>query len=91
MTVRHLVIAAALGGFGIVSLLAPASAEAQSTTTGAIQGQVSDADTGEPLAGVTVVASSPALQGTQTAFSDDDGVTIAMAALTADQIRPYRS
>jgi len=74
MTVRHLVIAAALGGFGIVSLLAPASAEAQSTTTGAIQGQVSDADTGEPLAGVTVVASSPALQGTQTAFSDDDGV-----------------
>jgi len=24
-------------------------------------------------------------------FSDDDGVTIAMAALTADQIRPYRS
>ena len=36
MTARHLVIAAALAGSGIVQLLAAPSADAQSTTTGAI-------------------------------------------------------
>jgi outer membrane receptor protein involved in Fe transport len=73
MTARHLLIAAALGSFGIQWLAAPPAA-AQSTTTGAIQGKVTDADTGEALAGVTVIVSSPVLQGTQTAISDENGV-----------------
>ena len=38
---------------------------AQSATDRRIQGVVTDADTGEPLLGVTVVATSPALQGTR--------------------------
>ena len=72
MTVRHLVFAVALTGLA-VQLPAVPRARAQSTTTGAIQGQVADADTGESLAGVTVVVSSPVLQGTQTAISDENG------------------
>ncbi|HEY6176498.1 MAG TPA: TonB-dependent receptor [Kofleriaceae bacterium] len=73
MTARHLLIAAALGSFGIQWIAAPPAA-AQSTTTGAIQGKVTDADTGEALAGVTVVVTSPVLQGTQTAISDENGL-----------------
>ncbi len=71
MTARHLVIAAALAGVAIALAASPAAA--QSTTTGAILGRVVDADTGENLAGVTVVVTSPALQGTQTAISDENG------------------
>ncbi len=71
MTARHLVIAAALAGVAIALLAPPAAA--QSTTTGAILGRVVDADTGENLAGVTVVVTSPALQGTQSAISDENG------------------
>jgi hypothetical protein len=41
--------------------------------TGTIQGVVSDAATGEPMIGTTVVAESPALQGTQTAITDEKG------------------
>src|SRR5215470_3117202 len=73
MTARHLVIAAALGSFGIQWIAAPL-AVAQSTTTGAIQGKVTDADTGEALPGVTVIVTSPVLQGTQTAISDENGL-----------------
>jgi len=40
---------------------------------GKVAGQVSDAKTGERLAGVTVVASSPTLHGTQTAITDESG------------------
>ncbi|HMG52321.1 MAG TPA: carboxypeptidase regulatory-like domain-containing protein, partial [Kofleriaceae bacterium] len=72
MTARHLVFAVALAGLA-VQLSAVPRARAQSTTTGAIQGQVTDADTGDNLAGVTVVVSSPVLQGTQTAISDENG------------------
>lgn len=44
-----------------------------SATAGAIAGGVCDARTGELLAGVTVVVNSPALQGTQTAITDETG------------------
>jgi outer membrane receptor protein involved in Fe transport len=55
-------------------LLLTTTAAAQGLTTGAIQGRVLDVESGEPLAGVTVVVSSPALQGTQAAISDESGV-----------------
>jgi hypothetical protein len=71
-TARHLAIAAALA-CAAVQLFAVPRAAAQSNTTGAIQGQITDADSGEKLPGVTVVVSSPALQGTQTAISDENG------------------
>src|SRR5688572_16697315 len=76
MTTRHLVISAALGVavLPLGSTVAPDDAAAQSNTTGAIQGKVTDEASGEPLAGVTIVVSSPALQGTQTAFSDENGL-----------------
>jgi outer membrane receptor protein involved in Fe transport len=48
-------------------------AAAQSSTTGAIQGTVTDARTGEKLVGVTVLVSSTSLQGEQTAFTDENG------------------
>jgi outer membrane receptor protein involved in Fe transport len=58
----------------IVLMLGWASvAAAQSSTTGAIQGTVSDAKTGEKLVGVTVLVSSTSLQGEQTAFTDENG------------------
>ena len=46
---------------------------AQSATTGSIQGTVHDSKTGEALAGVTVVATSPALANVQTAITDESG------------------
>lgn len=49
------------------------SAPATSSTTGAMQGAVSENKTGEKLAGVTIVASSPSLTGTQTAITDENG------------------
>src|SRR5688500_14217044 len=58
----------------LVVILAGRQAAAQNATSGAIQGVVADAASGEPFAGVTVVATSPALQGTQSAFTDADGV-----------------
>ncbi len=49
----------------VLLLLHPAAA--QSLTTGAIRGRITDKESGEPLAGVTVTI------GTQTAFTDADG------------------
>ncbi len=46
---------------------------AQTAVTGAIQGVVTDKATGDGLAGVTVVVTSPALQGTQSAITDGSG------------------
>lgn len=40
---------------------------------GAIQGQVHDATSGEPLVGVTVVVTAPELVGAQTAITDERG------------------
>ncbi len=56
----------------LLALVAPAAA--QGLTTGAIRGVVTDVATREPLPGVTIVVSSPALQGTQATITDEDGV-----------------
>ena len=40
---------------------------------GAIQGVIADSRTGEPIAGVTAIATSPALAQTQTAITDERG------------------
>jgi hypothetical protein len=51
--------------------LAPRTAVA--AVTGAIEGVVTDQQTGKKLGGVTVSVTSPALQGEQTEFTDADG------------------
>ncbi|HWU90503.1 MAG TPA: TonB-dependent receptor [Kofleriaceae bacterium] len=74
MKPRHLLIAATLGTSGLVAHLHdPATARAQSTTSGAIQGVITDKATGEKLPGVTVTVTSPSLQGAQTALTDESG------------------
>jgi len=70
MRLRRILPASALG---FVALLCAATASAQTTTAGAIQGTVADASTGQPMLLVTVVASSPSLQGTQSEFTDASG------------------
>ena len=57
----------------VLAISVPIAAEAQSLTTGAIQGRVTDKDSGEALAGVTITVSGPALIEPQTAFTDEDG------------------
>ena len=70
LLIENLLIAAALAG----SLVAGGQrALAQSATAGAVQGVVSEKASGQVMAGVTVVATSPALQGTQSALSDVNG------------------
>jgi hypothetical protein len=59
--------------FGLLSLLSSSVVYAQSVTTGAVYGVITDADTGESLAGVTVVVTSSA-SVSQTAITDDKGV-----------------
>ena len=54
--------------------LSQRAAYAQSATTGAVRGIIKDSKTGEPLIGVTIVATSPALKGTQSAVSDENGL-----------------
>ena len=75
MNARKLLIAALTGTTGLIGahLLDPATARAQSSTTGAVQGVVTDEKTGEKLPGVTVIATSPALAQTQTAITDENG------------------
>lgn len=68
-TKKLAIVAAALATLCLVAQ----SARAQSSTAGAIQGVVTDKNTGEALAGVTVIATSPALQGEQTAMTDEQG------------------
>jgi outer membrane receptor protein involved in Fe transport len=51
----------------LLIVLGASIAHAQSTTTGAVQGRVTDADTGEPLGGVTVTI------GSQVTNTDEDG------------------
>lgn len=46
---------------------------AQSATTGAIRGEVRNVKTGELLVGATVIVTSLALQGNQSAVTDDNG------------------
>ena len=74
MKSKHLLIAAlGFGGFAVGSLVDTTPAAAQSATTGAIQGVITDSKTGEKLAGVTVTVTSPSLQGAQTAITDENG------------------
>ena len=48
-------------------------AHAQTSTTGAVRGVISDAESGEPVAGATVVVRGPALQGQQAVLTDSEG------------------
>ena len=59
-----------------VAVMAAGVANAQSTTTGAVSGIVTDKATGQPMLLVTVVATSPALQsggGQVSEFTDASG------------------
>src|SRR5688500_10853124 len=58
--------------FGIAALVAT-EANAQSTTSGAVSGVVTDKATGQPMLLVTVVATSTALQGQVSEFTDASG------------------
>ncbi len=49
------------------------SGVASAQVTGTIIGVVTDAQTGKPVAGALIVATSPALQGEQTAITESDG------------------
>ena len=74
MTTRSILFAALVGASGLtLHLVDPSIARAQSSTTGAIQGVITDAASSAPLAGVTVIATSPATQQQQTAITDDKG------------------
>src|SRR5687768_5565104 len=57
----------------IGALLSASTALAQSNTTGAVQGSITDQGSGESVVGATVVATSPALQGTQAELTDASG------------------
>jgi len=65
-------LSVALAFVACVGLFA-SDAFAQSSTTGAIRGRVSDKDTGEPLAGVAVAVVSPNLMESQSALTDEGG------------------
>jgi outer membrane receptor protein involved in Fe transport len=54
-------------------LAAGGVASAQTSTTGAVRGLVKDQASGETVIGATVVASGPALQGTQATITDESG------------------
>ncbi len=54
-------------------LLGAGTAQAQDSTTGAVRGMTRDQATGEAVIGATVVASGPAMQGTQATISDETG------------------
>ena len=75
MTTRKFLVAALLATSGLAAhgVLAPHLAAAQTATTGAIQGIITDQKDGSALAGVTVIATSPALAQTQTAITDEKG------------------
>ncbi|HTE52051.1 MAG TPA: TonB-dependent receptor [Kofleriaceae bacterium] len=64
-----------LGTFAVAGLLLGGigTAHAQDSTTGAVRGQVRDQADKEPVIGATVVASGPALQGTQASITDETG------------------
>ena len=59
----------ALAGIAVV-------AHAQSPTSGGIKGRVVDDQTHEPLPGVTVTATSPALLQPQSAITDETGTYV---------------
>src|SRR6478736_5740545 len=61
-----------LGLTVIVCIRLAAAASAQTNPTGAISGRVTD-PSDRAIGGVTVTASSPALQGTRTSVTSDNG------------------
>ena len=65
--------AALLAGAGTL-VIQPEPARAQSSTTGALRGQIKDKATGETLVGATVVATSSVLQGEQVVITDENGL-----------------
>ncbi len=75
---QHRIVAAAatltLHATVFIVPLTQRTAYAQSATTGAVRGIIKDSKTGEALIGVTIVVTSPALQGTQSAVSDEHGL-----------------
>lgn len=74
MNTKQLIIAATLGATTLgVQLVDLSPAHAQSNTSGAVQGSVTDSKTGEKLPGVTVIATSPSLPQAQTAITDENG------------------
>ena len=74
MKPRSLLLAVLVGGSGTaLHLIDPNMAHAQSSTTGAITGVIKDKATGDVLPGVTVIVTSPALQQSQSAITDDKG------------------
>ncbi len=56
-----------------IALLLLLAASASAQTTGAISGRIFDAQTSQPVASATVTASSPAMQGEQSARTDPAG------------------
>src|SRR5688572_10842750 len=60
-----------VSSFILCSFLA---SQALAGTTGNVRGVITDADSKEALGGVTVVATSPALQGETAALSDEQGL-----------------
>jgi hypothetical protein len=72
MKTSKLLLAMVLGGGSLLgSAVTAHRADAQNTTTGAIQGVVTDSASGDALAGVTVVVTSG--QSSQTAITEEDG------------------
>jgi hypothetical protein len=69
----HFRKALVISSLALLSLFTGTRAMGQSATSGAIQGQVTDQGTDQPLVGVAVVVTSPSLQGTQSAITDDSG------------------
>jgi outer membrane receptor protein involved in Fe transport len=64
----------------------PAIAWGDDVTTGSVRGVVTDRASGRPIAAALVAATSTALQGAQTAFSDGDGAYL----LTSLPPGPYK-
>ena len=69
MTLQRKATLLVIAGF----LCLPGAALAQDSTTGAVRGLVEDKANGEVVIGATVVASGPALQGTQASITDETG------------------
>ncbi len=65
-------LSGAAGTFVVAGGVELPAAHAQSSTTGAVKGIVKD-ENGAPLEGVVVTASSPALQGTESGYTEANG------------------
>ena len=95
MKAKQLIVVSLLGSATLagVATFEDGVAYAQDATSGAIQGVVKDQDTGEPLAGVTVVVTGPTGQP-QTVISDENGNVLAELyeglGITTNNVAEYR-